>query len=58
VSQSPAADGTGEAAPAAETWRADGQAHHRTPPDWVDDLAKRFALLGTDPTAPFTAAGV
>ncbi|MFC5263882.1 hypothetical protein ACFPJ1_17360 [Kribbella qitaiheensis] len=25
---------------------------HRTPPAWVDDLAKRFAALGIDPDAP------
>ena len=33
-------------------WRTDAGIHladHRTPPDWVDDLAARFAALGLDP---------
>jgi aminoglycoside phosphotransferase (APT) family kinase protein len=33
-------------------WRTDAGIHladHRTPPDWVDDLAARFATLGLDP---------
>lgn len=33
-------------------WRTDAGIHladHRTPPDWVDDLAARFAVLGLDP---------
>jgi len=25
---------------------------HRTPPEWVDDLAARFSMLGIDPEAP------
>ena len=25
---------------------------HRTPPQWVDDLAARFTALGIDPEAP------
>jgi hypothetical protein len=27
-------------------------ADHRTPPEWVDDLAARFSMLGIDPYAP------
>jgi hypothetical protein len=27
-------------------------AEHRTPPEWVDDLAARFTMLGIDPEAP------
>ena len=27
-------------------------ADHRTPPEWVDDLAARFTMLGIDPEAP------
>ncbi len=33
-------------------WRTDAGIHladHRTPPDWVDDLAPRFRALGLDP---------
>jgi aminoglycoside phosphotransferase (APT) family kinase protein len=33
-------------------WRTDAGIHladHRAPPDWVDDLAARFAALGLDP---------
>jgi hypothetical protein len=33
-------------------WRTDAGIHladHRTPPDWVDDLAARFRALGLDP---------
>jgi hypothetical protein len=33
-------------------WRTDAGIHladHRTPPDWIDDLAARFAALGLDP---------
>ena len=33
-------------------WRTDAGIHladYRTPPDWVDDLAARFAALGLDP---------
>jgi aminoglycoside phosphotransferase (APT) family kinase protein len=33
-------------------WRTDAGIHladHRTPPDWVDDLAARFRALGMDP---------
>ena len=33
-------------------WRTDAGIHladHRTPPDWVDDLAARFRVLGLDP---------
>jgi aminoglycoside phosphotransferase (APT) family kinase protein len=33
-------------------WRTDAGIHladHRTPPDWVDDLAARFGALGLDP---------
>jgi aminoglycoside phosphotransferase (APT) family kinase protein len=36
-------------------WRSEAGiplADHRTPPDWVDDLAGRFAALGLDPEAP------
>ncbi len=36
-------------------WRTDAGIHladHRTPPDWVDDLAARFAALGLDPQVP------
>ncbi|MFD2415158.1 hypothetical protein [Amycolatopsis pigmentata] len=29
---------------------------HRTPPEWVDDLAERFGSLGIDPEKP-PAAG-
>jgi len=35
-------------------WRSDAGiplADHRTPPEWVDDLAERFSLLGIDPEA-------
>jgi len=30
-------------------------ADHRTPPEWVDDLAARFSMLGIDPETPPTA---
>jgi len=30
---------------------------HRTPPQWVDDLAARFSALGIDPEVPPDAAG-
>src|SRR5262249_17731645 len=36
-------------------WRSEAGiplADHRTPPDWVDDLAARFSMLGIDPAAP------
>jgi aminoglycoside phosphotransferase (APT) family kinase protein len=36
-------------------WRSEARiplADHRTPPDWVDDLAARFSMLGIDPQAP------
>jgi aminoglycoside phosphotransferase (APT) family kinase protein len=36
-------------------WRSEAGiplADHRTPPEWVDDLAVRFAMLGIDPEAP------
>jgi len=36
-------------------WRSEAGiplADHRTPPDWVDDLAARFSMLGIDPQAP------
>src|SRR5215468_6988438 len=36
-------------------WRTEAGiplADHRTPPDWVDDLAARFSMLGIDPAAP------
>ncbi|HXZ77994.1 MAG TPA: hypothetical protein VEH31_44950 [Streptosporangiaceae bacterium] len=36
-------------------WRSEAGiplADHRTPPDWVDDLAARFSMLGIDPKAP------
>jgi aminoglycoside phosphotransferase (APT) family kinase protein len=36
-------------------WRSEAGiplADHRTPPDWVDDLAARFSMLGIDPEAP------
>ena len=29
---------------------------HRTPPQWVDDLAARFSALGIDPEAPLAAS--
>jgi aminoglycoside phosphotransferase (APT) family kinase protein len=35
-------------------WRSEAGiplADHRTPPDWVDDLAARFSMLGIDPGA-------
>ena len=38
-------------------WRSEAGiplADHRTPPDWVDDLAARFSMLGIDPEAPRT----
>jgi aminoglycoside phosphotransferase (APT) family kinase protein len=36
-------------------WRSEAGiplADHRTPPEWVDDLAARFTMLGIDPEAP------
>ncbi len=36
-------------------WRSEAGiplADHRTPPEWVDDLAARFSMLGIDPEAP------
>jgi hypothetical protein len=36
-------------------WRSEAGiplADHRTPPEWVDDLAVRFTMLGIDPEAP------
>jgi aminoglycoside phosphotransferase (APT) family kinase protein len=36
-------------------WRSEAGiplADHRTPPEWVDDLATRFSVLGIDPEAP------
>lgn len=36
-------------------WRSEAGiplADHRTPPEWVDDLAARFRMLGIDPEAP------
>jgi aminoglycoside phosphotransferase len=36
-------------------WRSEAGvplADHRTPPEWVDDLAARFSMLGIDPCAP------
>ena len=36
-------------------WRSEAGiplADHRTPPEWVDDLAARFGMLGIDPEAP------
>ena len=36
-------------------WRTEAGiplADHRTSPDWVDDLAARFSMLGIDPQAP------
>ena len=39
-------------------WRSEASiplADHRTPPEWVDDLAARFRMLGIDPEAPPTA---
>jgi hypothetical protein len=36
-------------------WRSEAGiplADHRTPPEWVDDLAARFTMLGIDPQAP------
>ena len=36
-------------------WRSEAGiplADHRTPPQWVDDLAARFSALGIDPEAP------
>lgn len=42
-------------------WRSEAGiplADHRTPPEWVDDLAVRFSLLGIDPeTAPAALRG-
>ena len=35
-------------------WRSEAGlrlADHRTPPEWVDDLAARFGVLGIDPEA-------
>jgi len=29
---------------------------HRTPPQWIDDLAARFSALGIDPEAPPAAS--
>jgi aminoglycoside phosphotransferase (APT) family kinase protein len=36
-------------------WRSEAGiplADHRTPPEWVDDLATRFSMLGIDPEPP------
>ena len=36
-------------------WRSEAGiplADHRTPPEWVDDLAARFSVLGIDPETP------
>ena len=36
-------------------WRSEAGIHlpdHRTPPEWVDDLAARFSALGIDPEVP------
>jgi hypothetical protein len=36
-------------------WRSEAGillADHRTPPDWADDLAARFSMLGIDPETP------
>lgn len=36
-------------------WRSEAGialSDHRTPPEWVDDLAARFTMLGIDPEAP------
>jgi aminoglycoside phosphotransferase (APT) family kinase protein len=42
-------------------WRSEARiplADHRTPPEWVDDLAARFSMLGINPgTAPATYRG-
>jgi aminoglycoside phosphotransferase (APT) family kinase protein len=42
-------------------WRSEAGiplADHRTPPEWVDDLAARFSMLGIDPHAPPAAIQV
>jgi hypothetical protein len=42
-------------------WRSEAGiplADHRTPPEWVDDLAARFSMLGIDPEAPRPAIHV
>jgi hypothetical protein len=36
-------------------WRSEAGIHlpdHRTPPEWVDDLAERFSAVGIDPEVP------
>ena len=41
-------------------WRSEAGmplADHRTPPQWVDDLAARFSALGIDPEAVLIAPG-
>jgi len=40
-------------------WRTEAGiplADHRTPPDWVDDVAARFSAIGIDPEAPPAAS--